>query len=777
MAHCLSCFAPSPSLGKYLLKFIGDHSQTGQKSLLQRKLVRAMHKAPRARSLPPSLLEWRSARHHADMALPLILPDGQQMTVAVDSWSTCEELAASAIASLGMNSDGWSCVLDDSGSLLDTNGYDYVFDLISELELCPAFPAERSDLLKVGKKVHNEQQIEKTLTRPQNPPPEPPVSRKTSRETSIVENVQRKSSQEILSRNSALNDRYFEQERTRSRSLDNLLDSTSSPMLSGLGLSQSKLNDRYRSSEKLNPIEPVLANVQYMSKQELDFEYPDVSSIGAASSHKGSSAPRFIKSQYAGKKAPPGSHSSRAHIEKSEPGGPRSSAMSDTSEAPSLASHVRRVRVPSQASDVDQFLDELFSPVLDGNLDELSDARSLAASIRGGGQHLTTNKSASNVAEFLDELFSPLDGTLDDLSDATALATSIRGGGQRPPTNNQSPSSRANSVLDEEVADLTSRPLDDNIAMDDYISDLFRPIFVNDSLKKLTEKDIVENIKGGGTKPQENGTSTSTSNFPYSPMASSILTPPPLLMPFLGGQSPDNSTFVPLLNMPTTPAQAQDYQQNLQRAFLQTAMAQNLQMQQQLLAQNQAFRQLLIQQMPDLELPELQFTTIPPAASTPNRRISNSRNGPTPPIDLKSRKASSESQRGGMIIPPPPPPMPPPVDESDPSESRPFLDPYGRAKTVRIGKWRWPPPQDGSSTEIGDFMQFKIRQQRKMTPSKEQHGPRIHSPETQNHHHSNGHHNANDDSSSMDWDELDMSQMSSEQRSSMLGGKFISHEH
>ncbi len=32
----------------------------------------------------------------------------------------------------------------------------------------------------------------------------------------------------------------------------------------------------------------------------------------------------------------------------------RSSALSDTSEAPSIASHVRRVRVPSQASDVDQ---------------------------------------------------------------------------------------------------------------------------------------------------------------------------------------------------------------------------------------------------------------------------------------------------------------------------------------------------------------------------------------------------------------------------------------
>jgi hypothetical protein len=35
---------------------------------------------------------------------------------------------------------------------------------------------------------------------------------------------------------------------------------------------------------------------------------------------------------------------------------------------------------------VDQFLDDLFMPVLDGNIDDgLSDARSLAASMRGGG--------------------------------------------------------------------------------------------------------------------------------------------------------------------------------------------------------------------------------------------------------------------------------------------------------------------------------------------------------------------------------------------------------
>lgn len=94
----------------------------------------------------------------------------------------------------------------------------------------------------------------------------------------------------------------------------------------------------------------------------------------------------------------PGSQSSKAYIEKSEYG-VKSSAMSDTSEAPSLASHVRRVRVPSQASDVDQFLDELFMPVLDGNLDELSDARSLAASIKGSKN---STEKLDTIEDFLD---------------------------------------------------------------------------------------------------------------------------------------------------------------------------------------------------------------------------------------------------------------------------------------------------------------------------------------------------------------------------------------
>lgn len=59
--------------------------------------------------------------------------------------------------------------------------------------------------------------------------------------------------------------------------------------------------------------------------------------------------------------------------------------------------------------------------------------------------------------------------------------------------------------------------------------------------------------------------------------------------------------------------------------------------------------------------------------------------------ELKNRKSSVDSSFSNCSNNkgvPPPPPMPPPLESHDPSESRPFIDPYGRAKTVRIGKWR-----------------------------------------------------------------------------------------
>lgn len=208
--------------------------------------------------------------------------------------------------------------------------------------------------------------------------------------------------------------------------------------------------------------------------------------------------------------------------------------MSDTSEAPSLASHVRRVRVPSQASDVDQFLDDLFSPVLD----ELSDARSLAASIKGG-----ESEESENV--------------------------------------------------------------------DDFLNDILK----SNTDEAINVKTLVKRIKGGGTTHQQNGSNSSGYNFTARPPP--IVGIPPLMMPILPNQdnfmpgfmpvnpnannipliSPTQEGFMPMFNLPLSPNSSDmtQNQQSLQRAFLQSTMAQNLQIQQQILAQNQALHQLLLQ--------------------------------------------------------------------------------------------------------------------------------------------------------------------------------------
>lgn len=212
------------------------------------------------------------------------------------------------------------------------------------------------------------------------------------------------------------------------------------------------------------------------------------------------------------------------------------------------------------------------------------------------------------------------------------------------------------------------------------------------------------------------------------------------MMPLLGASQ---DSFVPMFNMPGIgggiQANGSDiaaYQQNLQRAFLQSAMAQNIQIQQQLLAQNQALQQLLTQQhnslTTDATVSETTTQTTVKAQihqsnvqsnqirkQSFNKSVIINRKSSSPTsIEYKLRKASSDSNNSIIlkngIPPPPPPPMPPPLDGTDPSEVRPFMDPYGRAKTVRIGKWRWPPPKDGKHEFI--FQLFIHHSQSKARP-------------------------------------------------------------
>ncbi|XP_069684992.1 unconventional myosin-XV isoform X2 [Periplaneta americana] len=1024
MANCLSVFPPSKTLYKYLLKYVSDHGYNGYKAVCQRKLLQSSRiEWQLARNYPPCLLEWRSNRKRVNMALQIYFADGEMVTVPVDSWTGAEELAGRAIRERGISENsGWTLSLSTGSDTADSptdglvkeiNGLDYVMDLIAEMELAPAFPACRSSFLQSGGhsrgvrrhsnkassptvgadvEVDSEGPAPSSPRRPAVPPPEPPVVKQPARKVSheVVKDVNqwgessknhrvRSQSRDhtvenALSRKSALNDRYFE-DKGRSRSLDNLLESELPPprKLDSLGLSHSRLNERYHSMEKVNTshndvsiLLNAVSNKEYMTKAEalleeqlesvsqrgesshrkyslldnsrggdqnlngrspssgildqlpsdllsggnnhrddLDFDYPDLSSQARSEDDKGSyikGHPRFIKSQYAGKRAAPGSHSSRAYIEtrnseKSDYGA-KSSALSDTSEAPSLASHVRRVRVPSQASDVDQFLDDLFMPVLDGNLDELSDARSLAASIKGGGD-LNKNEGDAQRRRRLSNSSSLVDDEVATLTGSSAAST-LRW-----------PSGRDESA--------------ENV--DDYITDLFKPIFVNASLQRLTKAATLAGaIKGGGgMESHQTPQSQTTTAFGFTPIAnmtsptpvmmSGMMSPPPMMMPTIplytpaaqssasltymgpaGGlagaaqamaampqfysapMSADQTGFMPIpiynmqgLSLPTfptpglTPQAGQQqagspavdpavaaYQQNLQRAFLQSAMAQNIQIQQQLLAQNQALQQMLVQpalsaqqqqqqqhvtpgmhalsmsgaapplshQMAGLMQPppfdtlgrnskvsfrepengelwstekrvgsnttmasvstsmtlqqQIPVPPLPPKSRfnasspyqqqsinfvkqettvraqvhrsqsppnqlrlSPTRKLSPTKSpGSSTPqaaftnvlSELKSRRSSTESGYSNKMIssgapPPPPPPMPPPPEHMDPSETRPFLDPYGRAKTVRIGKWRWPPPKTEQDESSDSFLQFKMRQhQRKTTPQQQEFG-------------------------------------------------------
>lgn len=562
ISHCLSSFQPSAALNKYLMKFIKDNAPASQRELLMKKLLRGNYQS--VRIYPPTYLEWRAAKQ-SDVALGLTLPDGSQQTVAIDAWTTCEEAASLSLAMIpGFQNKGWTVVLDDTNAITDTCGLDYVLDLIGEKELCPAFPAPQNDSLRVYRKnsqtpsklsrTHNSPMDIEPLKRPQAPPPAPPQqtkakNEKSEREESNVEYsrtdapmLHRKTSIDLLSRSSALNDRYFENEKSRSRSLDDLMNSDSEAPppqpevreikqpLNDLGLSGSRLNDRYHSAERLVPI-----------KQP---------------------APRASKPPYIGKRT--SSIHSQKYMDRPDML-VRSSGMSDTSETPSLASHVRRVRVPSQASDVDQFLDDLFSPVLDGNLDELSDARSLAASIRGN------DPSSFDEAPILDNDVSML-------QNAKHLCRVIKGG-------TDDDDNQIETVEDSSV--------------DDYITDLFKPIFLNENIRNLAENHkLADAIKGGGS---------------------------------------DNAEPAPY------------QQQQVQRAFLESAMEQNIKIQQQLIAQNEALQTLLQTQKTDKNSGSLTQTITTTSIQTKNNFKSNSDQKET------ARSKRDDYESNSMFSHPPPP--------------------------------------------------------------------------------------------------------------------------
>ncbi|XP_051558226.1 unconventional myosin-XV [Myxocyprinus asiaticus] len=151
MAACLSSFAPSEKMEKYLLKFLSDYALNGFKALCQHKLLQAMQKSyliPEAsRTYPPSLLEWTANRKKAHMVLQVHCFDGVSFLCPVHSWTNGEELAGDVLQHRSMSSEsrrGWSVLLKEPAQWVELEGHDYVLDLICDLELLPDFPKQKT---------------------------------------------------------------------------------------------------------------------------------------------------------------------------------------------------------------------------------------------------------------------------------------------------------------------------------------------------------------------------------------------------------------------------------------------------------------------------------------------------------------------------------------------------------------------------------------------------------------------------------------------------------
>uniref|UniRef100_A0A3B3TDM0 Myosin XVA n=1 Tax=Paramormyrops kingsleyae TaxID=1676925 RepID=A0A3B3TDM0_9TELE len=147
---CLSAFAPTQSLEKYLL-FVSDYAQYGYEAPCQHRLIQAMQKSrlgpEAARTHPLSLLEWTANRKKASMVLQVHCFDSSFLC-PLHCWTSGEDLAGT-ILQHGVE-DSWrgcSILMKEHSQWVELAGHDYVLDLVADLELVPGFPRQKSHFI------------------------------------------------------------------------------------------------------------------------------------------------------------------------------------------------------------------------------------------------------------------------------------------------------------------------------------------------------------------------------------------------------------------------------------------------------------------------------------------------------------------------------------------------------------------------------------------------------------------------------------------------------
>ncbi|XP_027283093.1 unconventional myosin-XV isoform X2 [Cricetulus griseus] len=145
LAACLSGFAPSSHLDKFLLKFVSDYGQNGFQAVCQHRLLQAMGSGA-ARTFPPTQLEWIAIQEKASMALDVSCFNGDQFSCPVHAWSTGEAVAGDILKHRGLADGwrGWTVAMKSGVQWAELAGHDYVLDLVSDLELLRDFPRQKS---------------------------------------------------------------------------------------------------------------------------------------------------------------------------------------------------------------------------------------------------------------------------------------------------------------------------------------------------------------------------------------------------------------------------------------------------------------------------------------------------------------------------------------------------------------------------------------------------------------------------------------------------------
>uniref|UniRef100_A0A1A8A0H6 Myosin XVAb n=1 Tax=Nothobranchius furzeri TaxID=105023 RepID=A0A1A8A0H6_NOTFU len=150
LSSCLSAFLPSQRLAKFLLKFVSDYGPEGYDCVCQHRLLQALQRlglGPEyVRTYPPCLLEWTANRKKAHTVLHVHCFDGVSFLCPLHSWTTGEEIAKDILQHRGVTEGrrGWSVLLKEPAQWVELEGSDFIFDLMSDLELPADFPKHNS---------------------------------------------------------------------------------------------------------------------------------------------------------------------------------------------------------------------------------------------------------------------------------------------------------------------------------------------------------------------------------------------------------------------------------------------------------------------------------------------------------------------------------------------------------------------------------------------------------------------------------------------------------